>query len=98
MSNLFRLYLRVLGQLGPQARVGWLLALAGLGLPAAPFRAPRAVASRRAPPSPASDRRAPRRRPAVLTDNSEHTRRLPLSYHGGVHSGRLLKVMLAGTD
>src|SRR4030095_1192852 len=40
MSNLFRLYLRVLGQLGPEARVGWLLALAGLGLAVGQFAEP----------------------------------------------------------
>ncbi|MES1155027.1 MAG: ABC transporter transmembrane domain-containing protein, partial [Pseudorhodoplanes sp.] len=28
----------------------------------------------------------------------EHVLQLPLSYHGGAHSGRLMKVLLAGTD
>jgi ATP-binding cassette subfamily B protein len=41
---------------------------------------------------------AHRRRHAVLTNYFEHILQLPLSYHGGTHSGRLLKVMLAGTD
>jgi len=45
-----------------------------------------------------SDRLAHRRRHGVLTDYFEHILQLPLSYHGGHHSGRLLKVMLAGTD
>ena len=45
-----------------------------------------------------SDRLAHRRRHGVLTDDFEHILQLPLSYHGGHHSGRLLKVMLAGTD
>src|SRR5690242_7341872 len=45
-----------------------------------------------------ADRLAHRRRHAVLTDYFEHILQLPLSYHGGTHSGRLLKVMLAGTD
>jgi ATP-binding cassette, subfamily B, beta-glucan exporter len=45
-----------------------------------------------------SDRLAHRRRHAVLTDYFEHILQLPLSYHGETHSGRLLKVMLAGTD
>jgi glucan exporter ATP-binding protein len=45
-----------------------------------------------------SDRLAHRRRHAVLTDYFEHILQLPLSYHGGHHSGRLLKVMLTGTD
>jgi glucan exporter ATP-binding protein len=34
----------------------------------------------------------------VLTDYFEHVLQLPLSYHGGAHSGRLMKVLLAGTD
>jgi ATP-binding cassette, subfamily B, beta-glucan exporter len=45
-----------------------------------------------------SDRLAHRRRHAVLTGYFEHILQLPLSYHGETHSGRLLKVMLAGTD
>src|SRR5262249_8066050 len=45
-----------------------------------------------------ADRLAHRRRQAVLTDYFEHILQLPLSYHGGVHSGRLMKVMLTGTD
>jgi len=45
-----------------------------------------------------SDRLAHQRRHGVLTDYFEHILQLPLSYHGGHHSGRLLKVMLAGTD
>jgi ATP-binding cassette subfamily B protein len=45
-----------------------------------------------------ADRLAHRRRHAVLADYFEHILQLPLSYHGGTHSGRLLKVMLAGTD
>ena len=34
----------------------------------------------------------------VLTDYFEHVLQLPLTYHGGTHSGRLMKVMLTGTD
>ena len=45
-----------------------------------------------------ADRLAHRRRHAVLTEYFEHILQLPLSFHGGTHSGRLLKVMLAGTD
>jgi len=45
-----------------------------------------------------ADRLAHRHRHVVLTDYFEHILQLPLSYHGGTHSGRLLKVMLAGTD
>src|SRR6185295_17973860 len=40
MPNLFRLYLRVLRQLGPEARLGRLLALGNLGLAAAQFAEP----------------------------------------------------------
>jgi len=45
-----------------------------------------------------SDRLAHRRRHVVLTGYFEHVLQLPLSYHGNTHSGRLLKVMLQGTD
>ena len=45
-----------------------------------------------------ADRLSHRRRLAVLTDYFEHVLQLPQSYHGTTHSGRLLKVMLAGTD
>jgi glucan exporter ATP-binding protein len=45
-----------------------------------------------------ADRLAHRRRHAVLTSYFEHVLQLPLSFHGGAHSGRLMKVMLAGTD
>ena len=45
-----------------------------------------------------ADRLAHRRRLAVLTDYFEHVLQLPLAYHGGVHSGRLMKIMLQGTD
>ncbi len=45
-----------------------------------------------------ADRLAHRRRQAVLSDYFEHVLQLPLSFHGGVHSGRLMKVMLSGTD
>jgi ATP-binding cassette, subfamily B, beta-glucan exporter len=45
-----------------------------------------------------ADRLAHRRRNMVLADFFEHVLQLPLSYHAGVHSGRQVKVMLAGTD
>ncbi|HEU5272398.1 MAG TPA: glucan ABC transporter ATP-binding protein/ permease [Xanthobacteraceae bacterium] len=45
-----------------------------------------------------ADRLSHRRRHAVLTSYFEHVLQLPLSFHGGAHSGRLMKVMLAGTD
>jgi glucan exporter ATP-binding protein len=45
-----------------------------------------------------SDRLAHRRRLVVMTDYFEHILQLPLSFHGGVHSGRSIKIMLTGTD
>src|SRR6266576_804825 len=45
-----------------------------------------------------ADRLAHCRRHVVLTDYFEHVLELPQSYHSGVHSGRLMKVMLQGTD
>jgi ATP-binding cassette, subfamily B, beta-glucan exporter len=45
-----------------------------------------------------ADRLAHRRRQAVLTSYFEHVLQLPLSFHGKTHSGRLMKVMLTGTD
>ena len=45
-----------------------------------------------------ADRLSHRRRHAVLTSYFEHVLQLPLSFHGGAHSGRLMKVMLTGTD
>ena len=45
-----------------------------------------------------ADRLSHRRRQAVLTEYFEHVLQLPLAYHGHTHSGRLMKVMLQGTD
>jgi len=45
-----------------------------------------------------ADRLAHRRRHIALTGYFEHVLQLPLSYHGSTHSGRLMKVMLQGTD
>jgi len=45
-----------------------------------------------------ADRLAHRRRHVVLTGYFEHVLQLPLGYHGNTHSGRLMKVMLQGTD
>ena len=39
-----------------------------------------------------------RRRSATLTDTFEHVLQLPPGAHGANHSGRLMKIMLAGTD
>jgi ATP-binding cassette subfamily B protein len=45
-----------------------------------------------------ADKLAHRQRQAVLSNYFDHILQLPLTYHTGVHSGRLMKVMLQGTD
>jgi ATP-binding cassette subfamily B protein len=45
-----------------------------------------------------ADRLAHRQRQAVLSSYFEHILQLPLTFHSGTHSGRLMKVMLNGTD
>jgi glucan exporter ATP-binding protein len=45
-----------------------------------------------------ADKLAHRRRQAVLSEFFEHALRLPLSFHSTTHSGRVMKVMLSGTD
>jgi ATP-binding cassette subfamily B protein len=45
-----------------------------------------------------ADRLAHRERQRVLTDYFEHVLQLPLSFHSATHSGRLMKIMLQGTD
>jgi len=45
-----------------------------------------------------ADRLAHCRRHAVLSDYFEHVLQLPAAYHNARHSGRLLKIMLQGTD
>src|SRR5215203_6277870 len=132
--NFIRLYSRVLTLLGPESRLGWILAAANVALAAAQFAEPvlfgriidtlvRAQAASTAPgiadltPLLAAwvgfgmftigcsvlvalhaDRLAHRRKQGVLTDYFEHLLQLPLAFHGSTHSGRLLKVMLAGVD
>ena len=132
--DLLRIYARVLALLGPEARLGWILALGNLALAAAQFAEPvlfgriidalTGAARPGGPPPPATiawligawvgfglfaiaagvtvalhaDRLAHRRRHAVLTSYFEHVLQLPQSFHGGAHSGRLMKVMLSGTD
>ena len=132
--DLLRIYARVLALLGPEARLGWILALGNLALAAAQFAEPvlfgRIIdaltgAARPGGPAPPAtiaglmaawvgfglfaiaagatvalhaDRLAHRRRHAVLTSYFEHVLQLPQSFHGGAHSGRLMKVMLSGTD
>jgi ATP-binding cassette subfamily B protein len=131
---MLRLYARVLGLLGPQRTLGWVLALANVALAAAGLAEPvlfgriiDALASAQggggAPDWPKltplvaawagfalflilcgalvalyADRLAHKRRQVVLSDYFEHVLQLPLSFHSATHSGRLMKVMLAGTD
>ena len=45
-----------------------------------------------------ADRLAHRRRQIVLTGYFEHVLQLPMIFHSEVHSGRLMKIMLQGTD
>src|ERR1700742_684458 len=45
-----------------------------------------------------ADRLSHRQRQAVLTSYFEHIMQLPMTFHTGTHSGRLMKVMLNGTD
>ncbi|MBL8670157.1 MAG: glucan ABC transporter ATP-binding protein/ permease, partial [Alphaproteobacteria bacterium] len=45
-----------------------------------------------------ADRLAHRRRLAAMARYFEHVLALPIAFHGDTHSGRLLKVMLAGAD
>src|SRR5258705_13563135 len=42
--------------------------------------------------------RAYRHTQAVRADYFEHILQLPLTYHTGTHSGRLMKVMITGTN
>ena len=129
-----RIYWRVLELLGPEARLGWALALAGVALAAANFVEPilfgRIVdtlanaqgGSRQLDygvllplvaawvgfglfiivcstiVSLHADRLAHRHCQVVRADYFEHILQLPLSYHTGTHSGRLMKVMITGTN
>jgi glucan exporter ATP-binding protein len=129
---LFRLYLRVLQQLGPERRLGAFLALANTALAVAAFAEPvlfgRIVdalyASDRAPEDQRklpwllsgwaafglftivsgaytalhADRLSHRRKQAVIADYLEHTLRLPQSFFIATHSGRVLKVMIDGSQ
>lgn len=129
-----RLYGRVLAALGPERRLGMLLAFANVLLAIALFAEPvlygrvidtlvRAQAANRLPTFAElvpqlgawaafgiftivagvlvalhADRLAHRRRLSIMSGYFEHVLQLPLGFHGGVHSGRLLKVMLQGAD
>jgi len=45
-----------------------------------------------------ADRLSHRQRQAVLTGYFDHILQLPMTFHSGTHSGKLMKVMLNGTD
>ena len=45
-----------------------------------------------------ADRLSHRQRQAVLTGYFEHILQLPMTFHTGTHSGKLMKVILNGTD
>jgi glucan exporter ATP-binding protein len=124
----------VLGLLGREARLGWVLALANLALASAMFVEPilfGRIVDTLANAQPRisqvawrdlmllvgawagfglfiivcstlvalhADRLAHRQYQVVRTMFFEHVLQLPLSYHTGSHSGRLVKVMITGTN
>jgi len=132
--KLLRHYIRVLGLLGREARLGWVLALANLALASAMFVEPilfGRIVDTLANAQPRisqvawrdlmllvgawvgfglfiivcgtlvalhADRLAHRQYQVVRTMFFEHVLQLPLSYHTGSHSGRLVKVMMTGTN
>jgi ATP-binding cassette subfamily B protein len=124
--QLLRLYLRVLRALGPERRLGALLATANTLLAIAAFAEPiffgrivDALADNHGAPlrllaawgafglftiasgvytALHADRLSHRRRMAVLAEYFEHALELPQSFHLGMHSGRVLKVMLDGAQ
>jgi glucan exporter ATP-binding protein len=132
--SFIRLYQRVLAMLGPEAPLGWVLAVANLMLAGALFAEPmlfgRIIDTLAASQSNVlgldwnrlilllsgwsgfalftivagtlialhADRLSHRRYQVVRTIFFEHILQLPLSYHTGAHSGRLVKVMVTGTN
>jgi glucan exporter ATP-binding protein len=134
MMRFIRLYSRVLGLLGPEARLGVVLAVANILLAVAAFAEPilfgriidSLISSQSKSQMPSletlgpllaawvgfglftigagvlialhADRLAHKRRLGIVTGYFEHVLELPLAYHGGTHSGRLMKVMLQGAD
>src|SRR5215213_8263737 len=132
---LVRLYVRVLGQLGTDLKIGALLALANIGLAIAAFAEPilfgriidRLTGGGAAAAGPVTfgslvpllaawvgfglfaigagvlvalhaDRLSHRRRLATMANYFEHVLELPLAFHTSTHSGRVLKVMLEGSN
>jgi ATP-binding cassette, subfamily B, beta-glucan exporter len=132
--KILRLYIRVLTLLGPEARLGWVLAVTNVSLASAQFIEPvlfgRIVDNLANAQSGArtvswsdliplvgawvafglfiiiagtmvalhADRLAHRHTQKVRADYFEHVLQLPLDYHTGTHSGRLMKIMLTGTN
>jgi ATP-binding cassette subfamily B protein len=132
--SLFAIYARVLGELGPERRLGLILAFANILLAAAAFAEPMLfgalidrLSSVQGSGRPLAwgdlnvlilawvgfglftiaasvfvslhaDKLAHRRRLAVMANYFEHALTLPLAYHTQTHSGRVLKVMLDGTN
>lgn len=132
--SFLRIYARVFQMLGPEKKLGVVLAFANVGLAAAQFAEPvlfgrvidALVSAQAANRTPSigdlsyllsiwagfglfsifvgvllalhADRLSHRRRLAIITGYFEHVLHLPLAYHTGTHSGRLMKVMLQGAD
>lgn len=132
--SIFKVYLRVLGQLGSEARTGVFLAIANLLLAIAAFAEPvlfgkiidvltKSAGTGQKPGwseitplmiawavfgvftiaagvyiAYQADRLSHRRRLAVMANYFEHALTLPLAFHTSTHSGRVLKVMLEGTN
>src|SRR5712671_6550065 len=132
--KILRLFIRVLALLGPEARLGWALAVANLALASSQFIEPvlfghivDSLANAQGGSRQISwsdllplvgawvgfglfiivcntlvalhaDRLAHRHSQKVRADYFEHVLQLPLSYHTGTHSGRLMKIMLTGTN
>src|SRR5829696_4974387 len=125
--SLIRLYIRVLGQLGSDLRIGAVLALANVALAITAFAEPilfgriidRLTQGQAAGGTPVigawvgfglfaigagvtvalhADRLSHRRRLATMANYFEHVLELPLAFHTATHSGRVLKVMLEGSN
>src|SRR5918993_5852372 len=131
---LVRLYIRVLGQLGSDLKLGALLAFANVGLAIAAFAEPilfgriiDVLTHRQGDAEPVTfsrltplifawigfglftiiagvvvalhaDRLSHRARLATMSNYFEHVLELPLAFHTSTHSGRVLKVMLEGSN
>ncbi|HVL71021.1 MAG TPA: glucan ABC transporter ATP-binding protein/ permease, partial [Beijerinckiaceae bacterium] len=132
---LIRLYVRVLGQLGSDLRLGGVLAAANIALAIAAFAEPilfgRIIDTLTRGMNPASppvtftalmplilawvgfglftigagvlvalhaDRLSHRARLGTMANYFEHVLELPLAFHTATHSGRVLKVMLEGSN